>query len=150
MAESLYVVTYDLPSNRRRLRLARMLEGYGERVRYSVFEMWLSEAQLEKMLRRIGREIVAEEDSVRIYALCAACRERRRLLGQGKPVEPHLGCWCCERRAAGGSSVGQVCKRTTRLGGPILRHVIRVVRGFLSSGRNNACGGLDQAIPWEA
>ena len=88
MAESLYLVTYDLPNDRRRLRLSRLLEGYGERVQYSVFEVWLNEGQLGKLLARIGRAIVAEEDSVRIYPLCAACRERRLLLGQGKPVEP--------------------------------------------------------------
>lgn len=88
MAESLYVVTYDLPNGRRRQRVARLLEGYGERVQFSVFEVWLSEAQLRKLLRRIEREIVIEEDSVRIYALCGSCRERRQTLGQGKPTDP--------------------------------------------------------------
>jgi len=87
MTESLYVVSYDVPSDRRRLRLAHLLEGYGERVQYSVFEVWLNDRQLERLLRRIRREMDAEEDSVRVYALCGSCRERRLLLGQGKPVD---------------------------------------------------------------
>ena len=88
MSETLYLVTYDLPSDRRRLRLARLLEGYGERVQYSVFEVWLSAAQRDKMMVRIRRVIVEDEDSVRIYALCGACRERLAIVGGGAPPEP--------------------------------------------------------------
>lgn len=87
MVESLYVVTYDVPNDRRRLRLAHLLEGYGERVQWSVFEVWLSERQLDRLLVRIRREVVEEEDSVRVYVLCAACREKRQFLGRGKPVD---------------------------------------------------------------
>ena len=38
----LYVVTYDIPSNKRRKKVSDLLEGYGRRVQYSVFECLLS------------------------------------------------------------------------------------------------------------
>ncbi|MBC7317262.1 MAG: CRISPR-associated endonuclease Cas2, partial [Chloroflexi bacterium] len=46
MARAFYVISYDIPNDRHRLRIAHLLEGYGERVQYSVFEVWLTEKQL--------------------------------------------------------------------------------------------------------
>ena len=36
--EQLWVVAYDSPNTRRRRKLAKLLEGYGERLQWSVFE----------------------------------------------------------------------------------------------------------------
>lgn len=36
--EQLWVVAYDSPNNKRRRKLAKLLEGYGERLQWSVFE----------------------------------------------------------------------------------------------------------------
>ncbi|MGI0489366.1 CRISPR-associated endonuclease Cas2 [Pantanalinema rosaneae CENA516] len=38
----LYVVTYDIPCDKRRKKVADLLEGYGRRVQYSVFECVLT------------------------------------------------------------------------------------------------------------
>ena len=86
MARAFYLISYDIPDNKRRLRIAHLLEGYGERVQYSVFEVWVTEAQLGKLRPQLARE-VKEDGNVRIYALCAACRDRREVLGEGKPTE---------------------------------------------------------------
>ena len=32
-----YVIAYDIPNDRRRQKIADLLEGYGKRVQYSVF-----------------------------------------------------------------------------------------------------------------
>jgi CRISPR-associated protein Cas2 len=45
-----YVVTYDISIDKRRTKLSDLLEGYGVRVNYSVFEVELSEAKRENSL----------------------------------------------------------------------------------------------------
>ena len=71
-----YVISYDIPDDRRRNQLAKELKGFGTRVQYSVFEAHLSRAQYEELKRAISRIINPSEDSVRYYRLCRACAER--------------------------------------------------------------------------
>lgn len=66
----LYVVAYDTPSNRRRRRMAEVLQGYGQRVQDSVYECWLSRAQLQALTQRLRQRLHPEVDQVRIYPLC--------------------------------------------------------------------------------
>ena len=73
----LVVVAYDIPNDRRRTKLARLLTDFGTRVQYSVFECRLDEVdRFEKMLSRVRKLIDTEEDRVRFYRLCAACEDR--------------------------------------------------------------------------
>ncbi|MFW6359187.1 MAG: CRISPR-associated endonuclease Cas2, partial [Chroococcales cyanobacterium] len=44
----LYLVTYDIPCDKRRKKVADLLEGYGQRVQYSVFECVLKRSQYEQ------------------------------------------------------------------------------------------------------
>lgn len=83
----LVVVSYDVPDDRRRLKLAKALKDYGERVQYSVFECHLEAGQIERLRARLARLIAAEEDSVRIYRLCASCRETLLLMGVAHPTQ---------------------------------------------------------------
>lgn len=78
-----YVVSYDIPDNARRARLAKVLKNYGERVQLSVFECILDRRLHELMVRRISKTIEEEEDRVRIYRLCADCVGAVKILGQG-------------------------------------------------------------------
>ena len=82
----MYVIAYDIADDRRRNRIARLLEGYGERVQYSVFEAWLNDTELQKLRQRLEKA-VKEEGTVRIYTLCAACREKAEILGDGHRTE---------------------------------------------------------------
>lgn len=85
---TLIAIAYDVTDDRRRNRVAQALKDLGERVLKSGFELWLEEDELRGLLRRIERAIDAEEDAVRVYVLCARCRERVVVLGQGpKPSE---------------------------------------------------------------
>jgi len=63
----LYIVAYDIPSNRRRKKISDLLEGYGRRVQYSVFELMLSPAKYAELRQRLRRYVQMEEDSVRFY-----------------------------------------------------------------------------------
>jgi len=79
-----YLVSYDIPDTKRRTKLAKTLEDFGDRVQYSVFECILDGDLLDKMMDRIHKIISAEADSVRVYALCAKCEGIIKVIGQGK------------------------------------------------------------------
>ncbi len=82
-----YVIAYDIPDDRRRNRVARVLEGYGERVQYSVFECQLTPDQFQKLWSELKRKIREAEDSVRAYRLCPVCAGWARTMGQAVQVE---------------------------------------------------------------
>ncbi|QUS62535.1 CRISPR-associated endonuclease Cas2 (plasmid) [Synechocystis sp. PCC 7339] len=64
-----YVITYDIPDDRRRKKVADLLEGYGQRVQYSVFECTLSKSKLQELQNRLRKIYQSEEDSLRFYPL---------------------------------------------------------------------------------
>ena len=82
----LYLISYDVPDDQRRLKIMHLLEGLGERVQYSVFEVWASDEALDA-LREHLKPHVAEAGSVRIYPLCGKCEQVREVLGEGVPTE---------------------------------------------------------------
>ncbi len=66
------VVTYDVSTTtsagRRRLRkVAKICEGYGQRVQYSVFEVTCSQTDLAKMIKKLEDAIEPTQDSLRLY-----------------------------------------------------------------------------------
>lgn len=68
------LVTYDVDTTtregRRRLRrVAKVCEGFGQRVQKSVFECRVNREQLESLQDRLQGEIDVEQDSLRIYVL---------------------------------------------------------------------------------
>lgn len=87
----LYLLTYDIPStqegDRRRAKLARYLEGVGIRVQWSVFELDIDPMKLESVCHEVEQRIAPEEDSVRVYPLCATCASRHLRIGKDAPVE---------------------------------------------------------------
>lgn len=80
----LWVVSYDIVSDKRRRRVCKVVEGYGRRVQYSVFECDIDNDRLDELEKRLKREIDAGEDSVRFYPLDKADLKRVRLLGHGE------------------------------------------------------------------
>jgi CRISPR-associated protein Cas2 len=81
----LAVICYDCPDDRRRQRLAQALLDLGVRVQKSVFEVEALEGRLGLLLRRLDQIVDVKDDSVRVYVLCEACRERAYVLA-GLPV----------------------------------------------------------------
>ena len=79
----LYVVSYDIPDDRRRTRVHSALTGFGTWVQFSVFECFLNRKQRLLMESRLLEEIHQREDTVRIYGLCAACKTKVDVLGRG-------------------------------------------------------------------
>ena len=79
----LIVVSYDIPDDRRRAKLAHALKDFGRRVQLSVFECLLKEDQVQRLKRRIERLTEPQEDSVRIYRLCGGCAPKVEVVGRG-------------------------------------------------------------------
>lgn len=80
----LYLVSYDIPDTPRRTKVAKILDDFGDRVQYSVFECLLDGALLEKMVSRLQKVVNESEDSIRVYALCGNCERAIRIIGQGE------------------------------------------------------------------
>lgn len=81
------VVSYDISDNKRRLKVAKKLLDFGQRVQYSVFECHLTSQQLEKMRQQLLKIIDTECDTLRIYQLCEHCQPKIAVYGTGKIVE---------------------------------------------------------------
>jgi CRISPR-associated protein Cas2 len=87
--DKLYLFCYDLPAskegNRRRAKLAKILDGHGNRVQYSTFEGRFSNTEeLEKVLKKIDKLLVKTEDSLRIYPLPLNVEKEIRVMGLGE------------------------------------------------------------------
>lgn len=82
----MYLVSYDISSDRRRNRIARKLENYGKRIQYSVFECDIDEKRFQQLYAEIAKECAGMTDgSVRFYYVCRNCMPKMRLIGQEKP-----------------------------------------------------------------
>ena len=66
--EMLRVVAYDIADDRRRNRIADMLEEWGVRVQYSVFEMRLTNSEAKRLFASL-RRVVEPGDSLRLYTI---------------------------------------------------------------------------------
>ncbi len=71
---SLYVISYDITENKTRNKVSKILEGYGKRIQYSVFECEISEKLFEKLYEQLLEQTInSKTDSIRIYRLCSKC-----------------------------------------------------------------------------
>lgn len=58
------LVCYDIPDDKRRGRLAKLLESYGDRVQYSVFIVDVSPASMLRLKDKAKKILSFDEDSV--------------------------------------------------------------------------------------
>lgn len=79
-----WVVAYDCPCDKRRRRIAVLLEGYGVRVQESVFECELAPELVVRLQSRLQRLIRPDQDAVRLWPLSRRCCAR--IVNLGRPV----------------------------------------------------------------
>lgn len=87
------VVSYDIPDDKRRTKVMKIVEGYGRRAQYSVFECEIAPAALRQLQERLRDVIDDSEDDVRFYALCQECLSKVTVLGKAvihRPVSYQL------------------------------------------------------------
>ena len=76
-----FVVCYDVADNRRRQRIAKILDAYGDRIQESVFELPVPAKLMQECLESVMSVLDTTEDGLIVYPLCAACNARTRYLG---------------------------------------------------------------------
>jgi CRISPR-associated protein Cas2 len=77
-----HVIAYDISDDRRRARVAAILQTYGDRVQRSVFVCAIEAGLLAEARERISEIIDPETDSVYVFRQCAA------MLGSNRHPRP--------------------------------------------------------------
>ncbi len=67
-----YLICYDIRDQKRWRKAYRLLEGYGERIQFSIFRCWLSQRTREK-LRWELEQILTKEDALLLIRLSHQC-----------------------------------------------------------------------------
>ena len=85
------LVSYDVAQNekgeKRLRRVAKILENYGQRVQYSVFECLVEPGQWVELKAKLLKEINSDYDSLRFYSLGANWQRKVEHIGQKKPFD---------------------------------------------------------------
>ncbi len=81
------LICFDICDGKRLRRVARALEGVGQRVQHSVFECHLDSAELDELQRTLAGIVKADEDHIRYYPLCAKDHPAIKIDGSGKVTE---------------------------------------------------------------
>ncbi len=68
-----WLVCYDVRDEKRLRKTAKHMEGYGERMQYSVFRCWLTPREMERIRWELTEMLTAEDD-VLIIPLCSRCQ----------------------------------------------------------------------------
>ena len=87
---TLYVVAYDVPEDRRRTRIHKILSGFGQWTQFSLFECYLTDKEYLRLRQLLERHMSDSQDSVRFYPLCQACRGGVETVGSKPPAEPGM------------------------------------------------------------
>jgi len=90
--EMLVVFSYDVSENKRRRKIARMLEKSATRVQYSVFETRMTKTKAEVLGQRLAA-MLGEGDSIRVYSIGHDGERRSRVYGDGAAFESDAGYW---------------------------------------------------------
>jgi len=77
-----YVVAYDIEDDKRRNKISEILEFYGKRVNYSVFEIEIDEKNLKILIEKILK-IYKKRDNIRFYAMHKDTIKKSFVIGVG-------------------------------------------------------------------
>jgi len=84
---TMFVVAYDIPDDKRRTRVHKLLKGFGNWTEYSLFECWLTKKEMLQLREKLDRHLNGERDRVRIYSVCANCVAKVETVGLAAPLE---------------------------------------------------------------
>jgi CRISPR-associated protein Cas2 len=85
-----YVIAYDIPDDKRRTKVHKLLLGYGKWTQYSLFECFLTRKQLILLRSKLKEHLVPRQDSVRLYSLCENCVSKVETVGSPPPADTVL------------------------------------------------------------
>src|SRR6266581_3247474 len=84
------VIAYDIPDDRRRTKVHKLLLGFGKWTQNSLFECFLTKKELVLLRSKLAEHLEAAQDSVRFYPLCANCLDKVETVGGPLPAEDLL------------------------------------------------------------
>ncbi|MCP4356410.1 MAG: CRISPR-associated endonuclease Cas2 [Chloroflexi bacterium] len=87
---TLYLIAYDISSNKRRTKVHKTLCGFGQWTQYSLFECFLTDKELIALRHRLNQILKETEDNVRIYHICRSCQNKVETIGSLPPQEDKL------------------------------------------------------------
>nr|WP_321482176.1 CRISPR-associated endonuclease Cas2 [uncultured Cohaesibacter sp.] len=88
----LRVLCYDISNNKKRRRVATILENKASRVQYSVFETRITAKSLAKLVSKIEPHL-ENGDSLRVYTIGATGERYCSVYGSGIPIENDANFW---------------------------------------------------------
>ena len=71
----LVVVIYDIIDNKRRLKVSKILSGYGKRVQKSAFECIINKKQYEALVEKLA-SVISDIDLLRVYRIAGSADVR--------------------------------------------------------------------------
>jgi len=80
----MFIITYDITNDKNRVKVSKILEDYGHRVQFSVFESDISKAEAKSLCDLLKTKIDVEKDSIKFYFLCADCEKKVKSIGKKK------------------------------------------------------------------
>lgn len=81
----IYIIAYDISSNKRRRKIYKLLKNHGIRLNYSVFECFITKKELKEIKEKIKEIISKKNDSVLFYSICSDCITKREHIGYINP-----------------------------------------------------------------
>ena len=87
----MYLVSYDIASDRLRNKIAKTLEGYGRRVQYSVFECDLTEKRYKELYQKLlalAQDV--KDGDICFYYICKNCQGKKQVIGVPKGPDSYL------------------------------------------------------------
>jgi len=85
MSERLYIISYDISDSKRLRKISSIMEGYGYRIQYSVFQCHLSELKLEQLKTKIISAINQKQDQCLIIDLGEENNNSNNITSIGRP-----------------------------------------------------------------
>ena len=84
-----FLVCYDITDDLLRNKIVKILESYGERIQYSVFEFNLTKARILEMKNKLIKEKLLDKKrmSFSIYPLCEECYKKVERYGNNKLLD---------------------------------------------------------------
>jgi CRISPR-associated protein Cas2 len=82
-----YIIAYDIPSDRRRTKIHKILSGFGKWTQFSLFECFLTKKELIQLKAKLAKHIDTQSDSLRFYPLCENCLDKVETVGGSQPAE---------------------------------------------------------------
>lgn len=78
----LVVISYDIPDDKKRTKVNKIISNYGINVQKSVFECDINNEEINQLKNKIEKIINPDFDDLRIYLICNQCNNKVIIISQ--------------------------------------------------------------------